>query len=255
MGLSAGLSTTVPDPEECDGTIEESVSQSTIQKFDNACNEANQYVTYMWTLCIFWPVLEVFGFYTINAVLSFVKFTIDLIKNIKVISIDAGLPNETELLQLDASILVDFIVVMFAYSIIKGGIAVMSSCEGWGLVDLSTIAAFAIGLGLVIVGTKLAIDYIDRRTDSGEMSHGLACLFYFALAMTMLSIIAFNALKGFLSFGLVMILCMLWEYPDPWKAAWSFLSELMKWTKIIVIFLFVFFLVLAGIEFYLWSGV
>lgn len=105
---------------------------------------------------------------------------------------------------------------------------------------------------MVSISVIVAINYVNFAVKEGYMSHFGAFLFYIGLAFSMLSILSFNSLKGYMSIVLLTNLLMYWGYTVPMKAAYSFLGIIMIWTKILVVFLFVLFLVLAANQYSLW---
>ncbi|MDF1539463.1 MAG: hypothetical protein P1Q69_11235 [Candidatus Thorarchaeota archaeon] len=255
-----------PLPTVYDGTDSGVSTNSAEQMHDDAANTANEHITSNWILINFWPVLEIIGSYVLDTgeaylraggVDNHVQLRIDLLASVTIVSLGVGISNEDEILQHEAelSLLESFLIGYVVYSTLKAGLALICAVEQMGLsvYQPSTMIALGAGVALVALATVLAIAHVTMGLESGKLTHFAAMLFFAGLALSMASILAFGSLKGYLSTGLLYIFMKIWGYGDlAWNAVYSFLGQFMKWTKLIVIFMFILFCVLTASQLIMW---
>ena len=255
MGLSAGLSTTIPDPEGCDGTevaLQENVLRS--PAFIDTADKAEKSILPWWVLELFWPVLHIASSTLIGLIQFGVHYTLDLLNNFKILGVNGTTPEEQYVLEYLVITALAVGLANAAYQIGLGMLAVAEYCIRSPEPVSKWVVAGAISL--LVITTAAVVLLCNTKLNSGEWHYGHAFAYYLAFAILFFyywcgtkSLIGF-ASKAVLGLLLLDMGCSLenlhWNMVE--------MANPGRWTKIIILFLLMFFLVMAGTYFILIFG-
>ena len=254
MGLSAGLSTTVPDPVGDDGTGEGALTDTDFEEVDNITNNAKQYITSQWTLIVMWPVLLTVALYIIDTLTYLIKYTTDLCSHTSLINSEFDDPTKQGITEADIDLIIDLAAPLIAVgSILTAGLAVLNAAECQAFIEFwcpTLYAQVVFGLALIGIAIAFALSTVNTAIDEGRYTDGQAGWFFLLTAGMMLKIaLGGTGLVGVLSTYLVTLCVIVDGWWNVLGTTWDFLTCTMGTTRYLAAFLCILFIVLA---FYYW---
>jgi hypothetical protein len=248
--VSEGLPTQLPTEQvEADGTTKATESSGKhTNAYIVAMQESENIVHTWWDAPNFWPLLHMMASFAIGEVPFILHFTVDLLGTFNALQQEGGPVLEDELDQW----LIVFSAVGLVTAGIQVGIGMLAVCEFFYFspdpVSKSLLAAAIITLiGSVAAG----VWFTETRVQEGVWNRVNAFGFYFTMFIQMLRyLFGLRGVKGIISTAVIGALMIHWGSTlENMMSCIEEMAKPMKFTKLVILSLAVFFGIIAGIHY------